>query len=107
MIPMISHFILLALFLIGAKIVSMIVKRPVNGAFGYLVVGGVFIIIGILPIFNTDTVPLDQRYFVLGQVLGALIVPYAVGFFLHQWFKKKNSGNEEVEHNVVDENLQG
>ena len=69
----------------------MIIKRPLNGAFGYLIVGGIFSVIGILQVFNPDNVPPDQRYYVLGQVVGSLIIPLGLGVFLSQRFKKKHS----------------
>lgn len=88
--PAIAHLIILSFFLIGAKVISMIIKRPLNGAFGYLIVGGIFSVIGVLQVFNPDNVPLDQRYYVLGQVVGSLIIPLGLGLFLSQRFKKKH-----------------
>lgn len=87
--PVIAHLIILGVFLIVAKIISMIVKRPIIGAFGYLIVGGVLTVLGVIQVFNPENVPLDKRYYVLGQVVGSLFIPLGLGFFLSQRFKAK------------------
>lgn len=98
--PMHSHLILLGLFLLGAKLLSLILKRPVNGAIGYLVVGGVFSVITVLKVFNPYIVPVSQRYEVLGEMVGGLLIPLGLGYWLSRRFHKKHGkpgGQEESE----------
>lgn len=89
--PTILHLFLLFLFVISSKVISIFIKRPLNGAFGYLVVGGVLGIVNIIQVFNPDIIPLDQRYYALGHIVGSLFIPVCIGLLLALRFKKKHA----------------
>jgi cell shape-determining protein MreD len=90
-----SHLVVLLTCMIVAKIISMIIKRPVNGAFAYLIVGGVLASISILKVFNTGIVSVNDRWYVLGQIIGSLFLPFILALFFSYRFAKKYPKQKE------------
>ena len=90
-----SHLLLLLTCMIAAKIISMIIKRPVNGAFGYLMIGGVLASISILNVFNTGIVPVNDQAYYLGKIIGALFLPLILALFFFYRFAKKHPKQKE------------
>lgn len=80
--PTITHFIMLGAFMLGAKFFSFLAKRPVDGAFGYLVTTGVLVLIAVIQIFNPDVVPSNERAYVLGTLTAALALPVGLALYL-------------------------
>lgn len=80
--PTLAHLILLGAFILGAKLFSFVSKRPVDGAFGYLITAGVVLLIGLVRIFNPDIVPSNERAYVLGSLTAALALPVGLALYL-------------------------
>lgn len=80
--PTLAHFIMLGAFMLGAKFFSFLAKRPVDGAFGYLLTTGVVVLIGVIQIFNPDIVPSNERAYVLGALTATLALPVGLALYL-------------------------
>lgn len=80
--PTITHFIMLGAFMLGAKFFGFLAKRPVDGAFGYLVTTGVLMLIAVIQIFNPGVVPSNERAYVLGTLTAALALPVGLALYL-------------------------
>lgn len=80
--PTITHFIMLGAFMLGAQFAGFLAKRPVDGAFGYLVTTGVLVLIAVIQIFNPDVVPNNERAYVLGTLTAALALPVGLALYL-------------------------
>lgn len=95
--PTLAHFVMLGAFMLGARFFSFLAKRPVDGAFGYLITAGVVVLIGVIQIFNPDIVPRNERAYVLGSLTAALALPVGLALYLslrHHARRRAAAGNE-------------
>ena len=87
-----GHILIFLAFMGVAWIVNRIARRPLmNGALFYLVAALLLVINLVVQLFAADSsVPPNARSYVLGQIVGAVLIPAAVAAYYARKFQRQN-----------------